>query len=385
MERDARQEVKVGIFVIFFMVVIGLSAFVLGGSSEMFEPTYTLHTTYKDVKGLKAGAIVRVAGIDVGEVSAVEFFDPATHGPALGATDAAHPDAEAAKNEKDREIYVELKIQQRYQPRIRGDSTATISSVGLLGDMYVTITAGGVDAPILNDATYINSAEALDMMSYADTATSIVEKASSISGKVDLMLGSEEEASKAQIGRSLSHVEALLADARNGKGLLHLLIYDQTSANMVKESLANLQVITANFRDVSNQLKSGDGVASALIYGDNGDELITQLAQVAGAIDGLLADLESEESLAHALIYDPERAQIVADLQETANSLKTIAAAVENGEGTAGLLVRDPQLYEDMRALLGGAQRNALLRAYIRSTMAKSRDENASGWDAPAP
>jgi hypothetical protein len=32
---------------------------------------------------------------------------------------------------------------------------------------------------------------------------------------------------------------------------------------------------------------------------------------------------------------------------------------------------------------MGGAQRNALLRAYIRSTVARGREENAGTWVAP--
>ena len=50
----------------------------------------------------------------------------------------------------------------------------------------------------------------------------------------------------------------------------------------------------------------------------------------------------------------------------------------------SGLLVRDPQLYEDLRVLLGGAQRNALLRAYIRATVEKGRQENGGAWVAPS-
>ncbi|HND30304.1 MAG TPA: MlaD family protein, partial [Myxococcota bacterium] len=73
MERNLFQELKVGLFVLFFVFLIGFAAFLLGGSSDLFEPTYNLHTWYRDVKGLKVGAIVRVAGVDVGEVSVVEF------------------------------------------------------------------------------------------------------------------------------------------------------------------------------------------------------------------------------------------------------------------------------------------------------------------------
>ena len=39
------------------------AAFVLGGGTEAFAARYTLHARYVDVKGLKPGAVVRLAGI----------------------------------------------------------------------------------------------------------------------------------------------------------------------------------------------------------------------------------------------------------------------------------------------------------------------------------
>ena len=72
------------------------------------------------------------------------------------------------------------------------------------------------------------------------------------------------------------------------------------------------------------------------------------------------------------------------ELEGAAVSLRGITDAVNNGEGTAGLLVRDPQLYEDLRVLLGGAQRNALLRAYIRATVERGRGEGGGTWTPPS-
>lgn len=376
-ERDFAQELKVGLFVLFFICVIGLAVFILGGSTEMFEHTYTLRTAWHDVKGMKVGAVVRVAGIDVGEVSRVEFLTP-EHGvtPEV-VTAGVLPAGETAENARKLSIYVELKVREQFQDRIRDDSLASITQVGLLGDQYVTITVGGVEATPLANNTFVKSAEALNPLDYVDSATAIVENAKSISGKVDLMLGSDEAAANAGISQSFTHIEQILADAKDGKGVLHLLIYDKAAAASLRRSLQNIEGLTANLNDITREVKSGNGMASALIYGEDGDKLVAELTAVAGALEGMLADIKNEQSLVHALVYEPERAQMVADLAETAKSLRAVAQEVETGDGTAGLMVRDPQLYEDLRALVGGAQRNALLRAYIRSTVARSRGEQA--------
>lgn len=372
-ERNLLQELKVGIFVVVLVLIIGLSAFILGGSSDMFEPTYTLNTWYRDVKGLKVGAIVRVAGIAVGEVTKVEFENREA---------TTLPVAEA-----DRErtaIHVEMTIQTQYQGRIRDGSAATISTVGLLGDMYITIAPGDNSHAALDDAATLKSIEALDFLDYADKATGIVESAGNISKKVDLMLGSEESASAAQVSQSLAHIEAMLKEAKEGKGLLHTLVYDQAAAASLKHTLANLEKVSGDVAAITTEVRTGDGLANTLIYDDNGKELVKELTTLSTAMEGMLADLKADDSLAHALLYDPEKAQMVDDLQETVASLKAIIAAIDQGEGTAGLLIRDPQVYEDLQSLLGGAKRNVLLRSYVRATVEHGRKDQGEAWNPPS-
>lgn len=363
MERNLLQELKVGIFVAFFLVLIGVAVFILGGSGDMFAEEFVLHTRFTDVKGLKAGAVARLAGIDVGEVSRVEFAgDPGS-----------------------KEIEVELTIRSQFQSRLRADSVASISSMGVLGDMYITLSVGSPDQPQLGDGDAIKSAQSPDILSYADRATAIVENAASISKKVDLMLGSDEEAAKAGIAESLAHVERMLTEAKEGKGLIHTLVYDKEASAKLKGILTNVEAVTADLSDFTHEVRYGEGLLHAAIYADDGEKLAAQLGEAADAIGALVTDIREGDSLAHAILYDPDKARLVDDLQGAVADVRGITTAVNAGEGTLGLLVRDPQLYEDVRYLLGGAQRNALLRAYVRSTVARGEKEVGEGWTAPEP
>jgi phospholipid/cholesterol/gamma-HCH transport system substrate-binding protein len=361
-ERNIAQEIKVGLFVLIFLILIALSSFILGGGEDIFAREYVLHTSYQDVKGMKVGAVVRLAGMDVGEVTRVEF----------------------SKDEAVKEIEVDLRIREDYKPRIRGDSVASIQQIGVLGDMYVSVTVGSVEQAVLENGATIESAAPLDVMSYADKATEIVANASSISKKVDLMLGSDEAASRAEIAKSLENIGLLLADAKQGKGVLYTLIYDKGAAAKVNAILTNVEGVTADVRDITSEIKNGDGIAGELIYGDGGRALSTRLSDAISAVEGLLTDVRTQDSMAHSLLYDPEGARIVKELEGAAVSLREITDAVNKGEGTVGLLVRDPQLYEDLRVLMGGAQRNALLRAYIRATVEKGRAEQGGAWTPPS-
>ena len=51
---------------------------------------------------------------------------------------------------------------------------------------------------------------------------------------------------------------------------------------------------------------------------------------------------------------------------EAGARLNSILAKVDRGEGTLGLLLNDPTLYEDLKRLIGGAERSALVRSLIR-------------------
>lgn len=56
------------------------------------------------------------------------------------------------------------------------------------------------------------------------------------------------------------------------------------------------------------------------------------------------------------------------NLNKTTRQLGEILEKINNGSGTLGALVNDPGLYEDARALVGGANRNRIIRNLVRKT-----------------
>jgi phospholipid/cholesterol/gamma-HCH transport system substrate-binding protein len=57
------------------------------------------------------------------------------------------------------------------------------------------------------------------------------------------------------------------------------------------------------------------------------------------------------------------------NVRAVATDLQTITAQLRQGEGTIGGLLEDPTVYEDLSALLRGANRSMLLKSLIRSTV----------------
>lgn len=362
MANDRRREVRVGIFVTSLLIVGVVLLFFVGGSTDLLERYYTMNGAWSDVSGLKEGAVVRLAGQDVGEVTAIRFSDD------LGV----------------KEVFVEMKVKERYQARIREDSEARIDTVGVLGDKYVAISMGDPDYAVIDDGTWINTRPPFDMLQSTKKVAEILASTSNIGRKVDLMIGTDTEASQASLSASLEHVEAMLAEAKDGDGLLHALVYDETMPRRVKNTLGNLEAMSTDIRATTNEIRHGDGIAHELVFGTEGKVLASRMGDLAGSIGQISDDLQNEDSLVHALLYEPDKAQIIDDLAQTSASLRQTSEAINAGDGTIGLLARDPALYEDLRALVGGAQRNKLLRAYIRRTVRQGEQQQASPWE-PAP
>jgi phospholipid/cholesterol/gamma-HCH transport system substrate-binding protein len=352
--------------VVGLLLAMAGSLFVAGGGSDLLEDTYTLHGSWEDVGGLKEGAVVRLAGWDVGEVSRIRFSDD------LGV----------------KELSVEMRIFKQYQDRIRADSEARIDTVGVLGDKYVAISMGDPEEKTLAHGEFIDTRPPIDIVEYTKKVAEVLESTSSISHKVDLILGSDQEAADAALSQSFTHLENILAQAEHGDGLIHTLFYDKTIPQKIDlaledagTTLAGLKRMSEDLEHATGAIREGDGLAHELIYGENGKALAVRLSQLAGKLNQIAGDLESSEGLVSTLIYDPESAQILDDLKAVASHLEVFSATLNDADGTLSLLVEDPMLYEDLRALVGGAQRNKLLRAYIRKTVEKGEEVTAQPWE----
>src|SRR5271170_678893 len=114
-------ELRVGLFVLVGLFVIGVAIFYITGAG-MLGPKYRLITYLPEVQGVAAGAPVSLDGVEIGNVETIRL-NP-------------HPE-DASHN-----IQVVLRISRKFAPDIRSDSTASLITEGLLGNRYVNVTRG---------------------------------------------------------------------------------------------------------------------------------------------------------------------------------------------------------------------------------------------------
>jgi phospholipid/cholesterol/gamma-HCH transport system substrate-binding protein len=114
-----KMELKVGIFV--FIGIVILTSFILSiGNFKTWSSRYNAVFVYNFSNGVKLGAPVRFAGVDVGEVKDLKFY--------------FNPEEEKTK--------VEIHCSVKNDVKIPLDSSVWINTLGLLGEKYVEIMPG---------------------------------------------------------------------------------------------------------------------------------------------------------------------------------------------------------------------------------------------------
>jgi len=298
MQKKQFTELRVGIFVFIALLLGMITLFQVGSKREMFASQYTLYANFQDISGLRIGASVQLAGLDVGYVDDIRF----------------------PKDILIREITVVLRINRKYQERIRADSVASINTQGLLGDKYVYISVGSEEEPVLKEKGVIKTKETVSIFALAEKAGEIMD----------------------DIGKASKAINDMLKSVSG-------------------EKEGDLKASMRSLRNTLEQIEKGKGVLHALIYDPKGEKIISDLGETMTSIKEITTGV-SEDTKEKA-------AGLVSNLRKASADLKEIMGSIKRGEGTLGMLIRDPSLYNDLRALLGRANRNALMRSVVRATI----------------
>ncbi len=311
MDRDARINRTVGLFVV--LALAGLAASILSLSAEggLFEPRYRVKARFHNVLGLLPGAPVWLGGKQIGRVDRVS----------LERVDAERP------------VLVVLELNESVRERIRADSVATIGTIGLLGDSYVEVSFGSVGASVLGDGDEIETRDPANVTALMAEGRSALASIHELSGSLNEVVKTFAENKGAERAvKALGAVSDIMIETSEGSGLLHSLIFEPYDGKGLDELSASL----AGVEQIVNEVRSGNGML-------------------------------------HRLIYEPfDDHRVMEDLSATTASLQRILDKVEQGEGTLGLLVNDPTVFEDLHSVLGGARRSWLLRSLIRMSVEES-------------
>jgi phospholipid/cholesterol/gamma-HCH transport system substrate-binding protein len=112
-------ELVVGIFMLIGIVCLGYLSVKLGKMELVGGDTYPLYAEFDSVSGLKQGAFVEIAGVEVGRVATIVFV----------------PDKGVAR--------VNLRITSGV--KLQDDVIAAVRTRGIIGDKFLKLKPGGSD------------------------------------------------------------------------------------------------------------------------------------------------------------------------------------------------------------------------------------------------
>ena len=314
----AWSQLRIGVLTIVAIVIASVLIFTLTGAKGFFWQRSSLKTRFPNVAGLAKGSPVRVAGVEVGSVTDVEFAGT--------------------------EVDVTYEVKNDIRPRITDQSIATLGSVSLLGESAVDITpaSGGTPVP---DYGYVKTGRAKG--SLADVTEQVTTGVEELTGLVkDVRAGRgtvgklmTEEKLYTDLEAFAASANAVTAAIQNGRGTIGRLINDRRAAESLETSLKNLDELT-------RRINAGEGSIGKLL---NDDAFAESLNAATTNLRELTARLNRGEGTAGKLVTDPA---LFNRLNSVTERLDQLVSRLNEGEGTVGQLLKDKQLYENMDAAI---------------------------------
>jgi phospholipid/cholesterol/gamma-HCH transport system substrate-binding protein len=383
--KESGRRLRVGVFVLIGMLAFLGMIYALGARARLFEPRFTLYAEFTEVGGLVEGATVRLAGVQIGRVTAVTL-----------------PGQPGGK------VRVELTIAKRYGDRIRKDSVARIETQGLLGDRIVEITVGSAGAPAVQPNEILVSRDPFDLNRVMGESAGVVKSvgalAESLRETADALnqakLVDDLSATMRSARKVTDQVGKLVSEVERGKGWAHALIYEEPVA------LRRVNELVVSTQAILDRVQRGEGAAGVLTSPQS-TESAKRFVAALDRLSRVVQQPSAEDGLLPALLFDPKYRPVLEDLRVVAHNmrdvsdrlaggrgtlggllkdepadggirqasqdfqaavanLKAITEKIKDGEGTVGALIADPTIYERLVTILDGAQRSFLLRGLLR-------------------
>lgn len=374
-QKASISEMKVGIVVTIALLLLAMAILQQSWDINWFSRTSKVLTYLPDVGGLKPGAPVWLAGIEIGKVTKVTIVPPEVFSgnkptlrrieevqKQLQDLDPKSPNYEklagdlqdVLRNLKMMLSYVEIQLQIRNQfvTRISRDSEVSIESKGLIGDSFIEISPGTYGTPPARQADFfvIEGVRAAGFREIMTGANDVIANFGVLSdqfknialkinpdkvgaGVADTIQQVQNTMNQAQ--KTFEHATSLVDALQKGEGTVPKLLTDPTAYNHLVASLDK-------FNQIAEQIQKGEGTFGKLIRNpqlyDNANETLRKA-------EAIMARIEQGEGTLGRLSKDPA---LYDRTNKAIDTLTNLMDQINRGEGTLGKLAQDPSLYNNL-------------------------------------
>jgi phospholipid/cholesterol/gamma-HCH transport system substrate-binding protein len=368
-------ELKVGVLVTVALILLAALILQQNWGMAWFAKSVKAITYLPDVGGLKPGAPVWLAGIEIGKVRKVGIVPPEVYRgndavfiqiaelkKQIESVDPRQPSAsqmvsdltDRIRNLKTelRFVEVQLDIRSEYLNRISKDSEVAIESKGLIGDSFIQISAGafGVPPPKLGDFYLIEGLRTTGFREIMTGANDVIANFGVLSDQIKNIamkinpdkVGSglaqtikDMQSTLRQVEITFGKASLLADDLRKGDGTIGHLVSDPVLYQRLTESVDRLNKI-------ADELQNGNGTLPKMIKDPS---IYNHANATLERIENIVTRIDKGEGTLGRLSRDQE---LYDSAKKTIDRISSILDKMENADGTVGKLLKDPSLYNNL-------------------------------------
>ena len=326
-------QLKIGIVVVIASIILVTLLFLMTSSSGLgiLSHKLTITTYFENSAGLKMGAAVNLQGVTIGTVKSV--------------TVVSQPDRKLTP------VRVVMKLNDKFNPDLKKDSKASLTTVGVLGDTVVDINSQFAVGAQLQDGDELKTTETPSLTDVVKASQGTIESLNVILAKLNiivdnlqsgkgtfgLLINSPDLYNKAN--NTVDELMKLEKNLNNGRGSIGKLMTDDTLYNRLNDTAGTLQ-------SIANGLNSGKGTAGKLLKDET---LYSNLNSTLTHANNILAEADAGKGGLGLMLKDPKFRN---DLSNTLTQVNTLVSGINEGKGTLGKLTTDDAAYTNLNALL---------------------------------
>ena len=276
-----KTEWKVGLFLAISLVVTAVLVINFSQGTNPLTKIYTIHLTTKNVDGLVKNAVVMMAGVPVGKISAIHL------------------------NTDTYIVTLDAKIKAEYQ--ILADAKFFIETAGFLGDKYIGVIPGDNKLPPLQNGATVVCQESFDLVRAARSATDLIDElkvvatqVTNIVNRIDSKLLDEQTLTNLAAG--LSNLREISAEASATIAAVNQLILTNTPP--INAAINNVVAFSEQLKNAGSEMLNPVATNRIVI-----DESLANIKATTESLRNLVVAAEQGKGLAGKLFSDEELAR----------------------------------------------------------------------------
>ena len=304
-----KTEWKVGLFLTISLVVTAALVINFSKGTSPLTKIYTIHLTTKNVDGLVKNAVVMMAGVPVGKVSAIHLN-----------TDT---------------YIVTLDAKIKAEHKIRADAKFFIETAGFLGDKYIGVIPGANKLPPLEDGETVACEDSFDLVRTARAATDLMDELKTVASQITNIVNRIDsklldEQTLTNLAAGLSNLREISAEASTTIAAVNQLILTNTPP--INAAIENVVTFSGQLKDAGTDLRGLISTNRVVI-----DESFANIKETTESLRNLVAAAEQGKGLAGKLFSDEELAR---NFSMLSSNLVDVSTKLNRG-GLWGILWAD--------------------------------------------